>query len=161
MDDPNLLFVSVSQVKEAELGLVERPMPTDAPPEIALPRAFLDGTNALGPFIQVGCNFKVWFDAASVHLLVQGAPDLYEYGLQGGAGLLTRSYATEKIHAYAQAAAESWAEGLSFNFVNMHLQLLDDRREAFVPYNTPIFTVYPVVSRQHVRFELRQEKSSQ
>ena len=125
------------------------------PPEIGLPRAFLDGTNALGPFIQVGCNFKVWFDAATVNLLIEGSPDLHEYGLQGGAGLLTRTYATEKIHAYAQAATEPWAEGLSFNFVNMHLQLLPARREAFVPFNTPIFSVHPVLNRQLVKFEER------
>src|SRR6185295_4504384 len=155
MDDPNLLFVSASPVKEAEVGRVERPVPNDVPLEIGLPRAFLDGTNSLGPFIQVGCNFKVWFDPGSVNLLIQGAPDLHEYGLQGGAGLLTRTYATEKIHAYAQAVSEPWAEGLSFNFVNMHLQLLPGRREALVPFNTPIFSVYPVLARPHVRFELR------
>lgn len=155
MDDPNLLFVSASPVKERELGRVERPLPTDVSADIGLPRAFLDGTNALGPFIQVGCNFKVWFDAATVNLLVQGAPDLHEYGLQGGAGLLTRTYATEKIHAYAQAATESWAEGLSFNFVNMHLQLLPGHQEALVPFNTPIFSVHPVLNRQSVRFEER------
>jgi len=161
MDDPNLLFVSVSPVKEAELGRVSRPMPTDVPLEIGLPRAFLDGTNALGPFVQVGCNFKVWFDAATVNLLIQGAPDLHEYGLQGGAGLLTRTYATEKVHAYAQAAAEPWADGLSFNFVNMHLQLLPGRREAIIPFNTPIFSVYPVLARPHVRFELRSNDGDQ
>lgn len=155
MDDPSLLFVSASPVKEADLGRVLRPMPSDVPPEIGLPRAFLDGTNSLGPFIQVGCNFKVWFEAGTVHLLIQGAPDLHEYGLEGGAGLLTRTYATEKIHAYAQAVTEPWAEGLSFNFVNMHLQLLPERREAVVPYNTPIFSIYPILARPHVRFELR------
>jgi hypothetical protein len=157
MNDPNLLFVSASAVKEPELGRVERPMSSDVPPEIGLPRAFLDGTNALGPFIQVGCNFKVWFDAAIVNLLIQGAPDLHEYGLQGGAGLLTRTYATDKIHAYAQAAGEPWAEGLSFNFVNMHLQLLPGQDEAFVPFNTPIFSVYPVLSRQYMMFDEHRE----
>jgi hypothetical protein len=111
----------------------------------------------LGPYVQIGCNFKVWFDAGAVSLLIQGAPDLHEYGLQGAAGLLTRTYATEKIHAYAQAAGAAWAEGLSFNFVNMHLQLAPERQEAFVPYNTPIFSVYPVLARPHVRFELRNQ----
>jgi hypothetical protein len=154
MDDPHLLFVSVSPVKEPELGRVERPVPTDVPLDIGLSRAFLDGTNSLGPYIQIGCNFKVWFDAGVVSLLIQGAPDLHEYGLQGGAGLLTRTYATEKIHAYAQAAGAPWAEGLSFNFVNMHLQLAPERREAVVPFNTPIFSIYPVLARPHVRFEL-------
>jgi hypothetical protein len=153
MDNPNLLFVSASPVKELELGTVERPVPNDVPLEIGLPRAFLDGTNALGPFIQVGCNFRVWFDAASVSLLIQGAPDLHEYGLQGGAGLLTRTYATEKVHAYAQALSKPWTEGLSFNFVNMHLQLSPGVETALVPFNTPIFSVYPVLSRQCFRFE--------
>ncbi len=155
LDDPHLIFVSASLVKETELGRVERSMPSDVPMEIGLPRAFLDGTNALGPFIQVGCNFKVWFDAAAISLLIQGAPDLHEYGLQGGAGLLTRTYATEKVPAYAQAVKEPWAEGLSFNFVNMHLQLLPGADEALVPYNTPIFSVLPVVGRQQVKFEPR------
>jgi hypothetical protein len=157
LDDPNLLFVSASPVKEAELGRVERPMPTDVPPEIALPRAFLDGTNSLGPFIQVGCNFKVWWDASVLSLLIQGAPDLHDYGLQGGAGLLTRSYATEKVHAYAQAVTQAWTEGLSFNFVNMHLQLMPGVETAVVPFNTPIFTLLPVLGRQQVRIEERTE----
>lgn len=155
LDDPNLLFVSASPVKETELGSVERPLPPDVPMEIGLPRAFLEATNALGPYIQVVCNFKVWFDAASVSLLLQGAPDLHEYGLQGGAGLLTRTYATEKVQAYAQAVTQAWTEGLSFNFVNMHLQLLPGTDSALVPYNTPIFSVLPVLSRQNVRFEDR------
>lgn len=155
LDDPNLLFVSASPVKETELGSVERPLPSDVPMEIGLPRAFLEATNALGPYIQVVCNVKVWFDAASVSLLVQGAPDLHEYGLQGGAGLLTRTYATEKVHAYAQAVTQAWTEGLSFNFVNMHLQLLPGAEHAFVPFNTPIFSLLPVLSRQQYRFEDR------
>ncbi|MDE3036241.1 MAG: hypothetical protein KGJ14_09745 [Nitrospirota bacterium] len=155
LDDPNLLFVSASPVKEAELGSVERPLPSDVPMEIGLPRAFLDATNALGPYIQVVCNFKVWFDAASVSLLVQGAPDLHEYGLQGGAGLLTRTYATEKVQAYAQAVTQPWTEGLSFNFVNMHLQLLPGTDSAVIPCNTPVFSVLPVLNRQQYRFEDR------
>lgn len=155
LDDPHLLFVSASAVKETELGTVARPLPNDVPLEIGLPRAFLDGTNSLGPFIQVGCNFKVWWDASAVSLLIQGAPDLHEYGLQGGAGLLTRSYATEKVHAYAQAVTQAWTEGLSFNFVNMHLQLVPGVETAVVPFNTPIFTLLPVLSRQQVRIEAR------
>jgi hypothetical protein len=153
LDDPHLLFVSASTVKESELGTVQRPLPNDVPPEIGLPRAFLDGTNSLGPFIQVGCNFKVWFDASLISLLIQGSPDLHEYGLQGGAGLLTRSYATEKVHAYAQAVTQQWTEGLSFNFVNMHLQLLPGTETALVPFNTPIFSVFPVLSWQCYKFE--------
>jgi hypothetical protein len=154
LDDPNLVFVSVSEVKEPDLGPVERPMPTDVKPEVGLPRAFLDGTNTLGPFIQVSCNFKVWFDPGVVSLLIQGAPDLHEYGLQGASGLLTRTYATEKIAAYAEPT-RPWQEGLSFNFVNMHLQLLPGVTSAVIPFNTPIFSVYPVLSRQCYKFEDR------
>jgi hypothetical protein len=153
LDDPNLMFVSASPIKEKELGAVDRPLPKDVPMEIGLPQAFIESTNALGPYIQVSCNFKVWFDASSVSLLIQAAPDLYEYGLQGGAGLLTRTYATEKIDAYAPSSRQPWQEGLSFNFVNMHLLLAPGVETAFVPYNTPIFSVYPVLDRQQYRFE--------
>ena len=147
MMDPHLLFVSVSPLKEKNLGTVHRAVPEDVPFEIGLPRAFLDGTNSLGPYVQVGCNIKVWFDATVVSLLVQGAPDLHEYGLEGGAGLLTRTYASEKIAAYAGAGSQQWQEGLSFNFVNMHLQLLPDVGTAVMPANTPIFSLYPVTAR--------------
>jgi hypothetical protein len=147
MTDPHLLFVSVSPLKEKNLGTVHRAVPEDVPFEIGLPRAFLEGTNSLGPYIQVGCNIKVWFDANAVSLLVQGAPDLHEYGLEGGAGLLTRTYASEKIAAYAGAGSQKWQEGLSFNFVNMHLQLLPDVATAVIRANTPIFSLYPVTAR--------------
>ena len=147
MDDPNLLFVSVGPLREVDLGKVDRPVPDDAPVEIGLPRAFLDGTNSLGPYVQVGCNIKVWFDAAAVNLLVQGAPDLHEYGLEGGAGLLTRTYASEKIASYAGAGRQPWQDGLSFNYVNMHLQLLPSITTAVVPAHTPIFSLYPVTAR--------------
>jgi len=147
MTDPHLLFVSVSPLKEKNLGTVHRAVPEDVPFEIGLPRAFLEGTNSLGPYIQVGCNIKVWFDANAVSLLVQGAPDLHEYGLEGGAGLLTRTYASEKTAAYAGAGSQKWQEGLSFNFVNMHLQLLPDVATAVIPANTPIFSLYPVTAR--------------
>ena len=147
MTDPHLLFVSVSPLKEKNLGTVHRAVPEDVPFEIGLPRAFLEGTNSLGPYIQVGCNIKVWFDANAVSLLVQGAPDLHEYGLEGGAGLLTRTYASEKTAAYAGAGSQKWQEGLSFNFVNMHLQLLPEVTSAVIPANTPIFSLYPVTAR--------------
>lgn len=147
MTDPHLLFVSVSPLKEKNLGTVHRAVAEDVPFEIGLPRAFLEGTNSLGPYIQVGCNIKVWFDANAVSLLVQGAPDLHEYGLEGGAGLLTRTYASEKTAAYAGAGSQKWQEGLSFNFVNMHLQLLPDVATAVIPANTPIFSLYPVTAR--------------
>ncbi|MGQ0810346.1 MAG: hypothetical protein ACT4OO_03875 [Nitrospiraceae bacterium] len=153
MDDPHLLFVSMSPVREQDLGSVERSLPNDVPIEAGLPRAFLEGSHALGPFIQLVCNFKVWFDAEAMSLLVQSAPDLHEYGLQGGAGLLTRSYATEKIHAYAPSNRRPWQDGLSFNFVNMHLQLPTGTDAAFVPFNTPIFSIYPVLNKQSYKFE--------
>ncbi|HEU4683548.1 MAG TPA: hypothetical protein VFS39_03495 [Nitrospira sp.] len=147
MDDPHLLFVSVSPLKERQLGSVDRPVADDVPFEVALPRAFLEGTNTLGPYVQVMCNIKVWFDASGVSLLVQGAPDLHEYGLEGGAGLLTRTYASDKIAAYAGMGQQAWQQGLSFNFINVHLQLLPDVSTAVIPANTPIFSLYPVVSR--------------
>jgi len=147
MMDPHLLFVSVSPLKESNLGSVDRAVADDVPFEIGLPRAFLDGTNSLGPYVQVGCNIKVWFDAAAISLLVQGAPDLHEYGLEGGAGLLTRTYASEKTAAYAGVGSQRWQEGLSFNFVNMHLQLLPNVTAAVVPAHTPIFSLYPVTAR--------------
>ncbi len=147
MMDPHLLFVSVAPLKDAQLGKVDRAVGDDVPFEIGLPRAFLDGTNSLGPYVQVGCNIKIWFDASAVSLLVQGAPDLHEYGLEGGAGLLTRTYASEKTAAYAGAGSQKWQEGLSFNFVNMHLQLLPTVTTAVVPAHTPIFSLYPVTAR--------------
>lgn len=147
MNDPHLLFVSVSPLKERNLGTVERAVSPDVPFEVGLPRAFLEGTNTLGSYVQVGCNIKAWFDAEAVSLLIQGAPDLYEYGLQGGAGLLTRTYASEKTAAYSGAGKQPWQEGLSFNFINMHLQLLPDAEASVVPANTPIFSVYPVLAR--------------
>ena len=151
MMDPHLLFVSVSPLKETNLGTVDRAVGADVPFEIGLPRAFLDGTNSLGPYVQVGCNIKVWFDAAAVSLLVQGAPDLHEYGLEGGAGLLTRTYASEKTAAYAGVGSQRWQEGLSFNFVNMHLQLLPNVTTAVVPAHTPIFSLYPVTARGQIQ----------
>ena len=153
LDDPNLVFVSVSEVKEPELGRVERALPSDAPPELALPRAMLEGSNTLGPYVQIICNVKVWFDAANVALLLQGAPDLYEYGLIGALGLVVRTYGTEKVGAYAGAGNKPWQDGLSFNYINMHLGLLPGADTAVVPFNTPIFSVYPVVNRQSYSFK--------
>lgn len=157
MNDPHLLFVSVSPLKEQNLGSVARAVASDVPFEVGLPRAFLDGTNTLGPYVQISCNIKMWFDAAVVNLLVQGAPDLHEYGLEGGAGLLTRTYASEKTAAYAGVGARPWQHGLSFNFVNMHLHLLPESTTALVPANTPIFSLYPVVARS--QFELTDARS--
>jgi tetratricopeptide (TPR) repeat protein len=153
LDDPNLLFVSVSEVKETELGSVGRALPQDVPPEIGLPRAFLEGSNSLGPFLQIVCNIKVWFDASNIALLLQGAPDLYEYGLFGASGLVLRTYGTEKVQAYAQATQQPWMEGLSFNFINIHLGLPPNTDTGFVPANTPLFTVYPVLNRQTYTFK--------
>jgi hypothetical protein len=153
MSDPHLLFVSVSPMKECNVGAVNRPVPSDVPFEVGLPRAFLEGTNTLGPYVQIACNIKVWFDAGAVTLLIQGAPDLHEYGLQGGAGLLTRTYAAEKIAAYAGAGSQPWQQGLSFNFINMHLQLLPGITTALLPANTPAFSLYPVIARGTYQLE--------
>lgn len=155
LDDPHLRFVSVSSVKEPELGSVERPLPQDMPRELGLARSFLSGADALGPYIQFGCNFKVWFDADAMSLLTQGAPDLHEYGLQGGAGVLTRTYATEKLPAYAEASSQPWQEGLSFNYVNIHLLLQEGVESAFVPFNTPLFSIFFLMNRPLVEIEDR------
>ncbi len=157
MTNPHLLFVSVSPLKEWDLGKVDRTVASDVPFEIGLPRAFLEGTNMLGPYVQVSCNIKVWFDAAVMSLLIQGAPDLHEYGLQGGAGLLSRTYTSEKIASYVGIGSQSWQQGLSFNFINMHLQLLPNCSTAVVPANTPIFSVYPVVARG--KYQVRDVRS--
>ena len=153
MTDPHLLFVSVSPLKERELGTVDRATPADIPFDIGLPRAFLDSSTTLGPYVQIVCNIKVWFDATAVNLLVQGAPDLHEYGLHGGAGLLTRTYASEKTAAYAGAGSQPWQQGLSFNFINMHLQLLPDTTTAIVPASTPIFSFHPIMARGNIQLE--------
>jgi len=132
---------------------VERTLPPYVPPEVGLPRAFLEGSNTLGPYVQIVCNVKVWFDAANVSLLLLGAPDLPEYGLMGASGLVVRTYGTEKVAAYAAATKQPWQEGLSFNYINMHLALLPATDTAFVPANTPIFSVFPVLSRQTYTFK--------
>lgn len=153
MTDPHLLFVSVSPLKERELGTVDRATPADIPFDIGLPRAFLDSSSTLGPYVQIVSNIKVWFDATAVNLLVQGAPDLHEYGLHGGAGLLTRTYASEKTAAYAGTGSQPWQQGLSFNFINMHLQLLPDITTAIVPASTPIFSFHPIMARGNIQLE--------
>ena len=99
-------------------------------------------------------------DDATPSVLVQGAPDLYEYGLQGGSGLMTRTHASDKIPAYAESFKEPWQDGLSYNFVNIHLTLTPGNDTAVVPYNTPLFTVYPVLNQQNYKFVDRQKLST-
>ncbi|MCA9472171.1 MAG: hypothetical protein MRJ96_15305 [Nitrospirales bacterium] len=153
--DPNLIFVSASRVQDQEFQSYTRSDDPNIPPEFAYPVAILEHTGSLGPFIQIACNFKVWFDASMVSLLIQGAPDLHEYGLQGGAGLMTRSYASDKVETYAESRSQPWQEGLSFNFVNLHLQLASGVTTALIPHSTPIFSIFPVLNRQNFRFEDR------
>ncbi|MCH7623850.1 MAG: hypothetical protein IIB46_07180, partial [Nitrospinae bacterium] len=153
MDDPNLLFVSASRIKEKEFKFEGDPAQPGLSPEIAYPVTVIERTGTLGPFVQVVTNFKVYFDSYVVSILVTGAPDLLEYGLQGGSGLMTRTHAADKVEAYAKSFNEPWQEGLSYNFVNIHLQLAPGNDTAFVPYNTPLFTVYPTLNRQNVKFE--------
>lgn len=157
LNDPNLLFVSVSRVQDQEFQSQLRSDDPNIPPEFAYPVAVLEHTGSLGPFIQVACNFKVWFDASVVSLLIQGAPDLHEYGFQGGAGLMTRSYASDKVETYAESFSQPWQEGLSFNFVNLHLQLAQGSNTAMIPHSTPIFSVFPVLNKQSFRFEDRSQ----
>jgi hypothetical protein len=44
---------------------------------------------------------------------------------------------------------------LSYNFVNLHLGLLPGVQAAVIPFNTPIFTLYPVLSRHAYQIEER------
>jgi len=150
--DPHLIFVSVSAINDPEFPCPPSEGDQSIPPELAYPKALLEHTGSLGPFIQMSCNVKVWFDAAIVSLLVQGAPDLAEYGLQGGMGLMTRSYASDKVESYVQNLSQPWQEGLSFNFINLHLALNPGIDHAIIPSGTPIFSVFPVLNRQCYRY---------
>ena len=153
LDDPNLFFVSVSEIKEPAFRFIPPDRAPDTPDGLAYPLSVLNMVGSLGPFIQVSCKFKIWFDASVVSLLIQGAPDLAEYGLQGASGLMTRTYASDRVEAYAESFRQPWQEGLSYNFVNLHLGLLPGTQAALIPYNTPIFTIYPVLSRHAYTFE--------
>jgi hypothetical protein len=66
---------------------------------------------------------------------------------------MTRTYASDRVEAYAESFRQPWQEGLSYNFVNLHLGLLPSTPAALIPYNTPIFTIYPVLSRHAYTFE--------
>ena len=80
---------------------------------------------------------------------------MHEYGLHGASGLVTRTYGMEKTGVYVESFSQPWQEGRSFNCINIHVQLLPGIETAFVPYNTPMFTVYPVLSRQCYEFRER------
>lgn len=153
LDDPNLYFVSVSAIKEPEFRFVPPDRAPEVPDHLAYPLSVLNMVGSLGPFIQVSGKFKVWFDASVVSLLIQSSPELGEYGLQGAAGLMTRTYASDRVEAYAESFRQPWQEGLSYNFVNMHLGLLPGVQSAVVPYNTPIFSLYAMLARQNYKFE--------
>ncbi|MBC8286928.1 MAG: hypothetical protein H8E42_05570 [Nitrospinae bacterium] len=152
MDDPNLIFLSVSRIKEKEFRALDYPGTPEVPVEYAYPRAVLERTGTLGPYVQVVSNFKIWFDASQTSILIQGAPDLYEYGLEGGSGLMVRSHAADKVPAYVENTSLPWQEGMSFNFVNIHLTLSPGTETAIVPYNTPLFTVYPLLPTQNFKW---------
>ena len=152
VDDPNLVYISASRVKEPEFSF-DGPAPGNAPPELAFPLTVLQHLGSLGGYIQVSCNLKVWFDASRVAVLIQGAPELLDLGLTGASGLMTRTYGLGTNEEYERNGGEPWQEGLSYNYVNLHLSLRADVESAVIPYNTPIFTLYPVLSRQAVAFE--------
>ena len=152
VDDPNLVYISASRVKEPEFSF-DGPAPGNAPPELAFPLTLLQHLGSLGGYIQVSCNLKVWFDASRVAVLIQGAPELLDLGLTGASGLMTRTYGLGTNEEYERSGSEPWQEGLSYNYVNLHLSLRPDVESAVIPYNTPIFTLYPVLSRQAVAFE--------
>ena len=152
LDDPHLRFVSVSRVKEPEFAF-EAPAPQGVPAALGYPLSVLQHVGSLAEVIQVSCNLKVWFDPAKVSILIQGAPDLHEYGFLGASGLMTRSYGLGSTGEYDAAGSQPWQEGLSFNYVNLHLQLREGVESATIPYNTPIFSLYPVLSRQAYTLE--------
>jgi len=158
LDDPNLLFFSVSPVKEPKFEF--QGTDPSIPGKYAYPQAVLERTGCLGPYLQVVANCKIWFDASVVSILIQGAPDLHEYGLQGGSGLMVRSHASDKLPAYVDNTSEPWMDGLSFNFANIHLGLSPGTETAFVPYNTPLFTVYPVLAQHNYKIEDRRNMPS-
>ncbi len=149
LDDPNLLFISASPVKEPEFKFQAEDSSPEVPPLLVYPQTVLKRIVSIGPFIQIVANFKIWFDASVTSLLIEGAPDLNEYGLLGGRGLLHRTHAADKFPAYAETTKEAWMEGLSFNFVNIHLGLLPAHDTGFVPYNTPLFSIYPVLAQKN------------
>lgn len=153
MDDPNLLFVSASRVKEHKFKNPQSVIPNQVPSEFVYPVAVIERSGTLGPFLQIVTHFKIWFDASVVSLLIEGAPDLHEYGLQAGSGLMTRSHASDKVEAYAEACRDPVLEGFCFNYVNIHLQLSPGTDTAFVPYNTPLFTFHPVLNRKSYKIE--------
>ena len=66
--------------------------------------------------------------------------------------MMVRSHASDKVPAYAENTSQPWQEGLSFNFVNIHLTLGPNTESALVPYNTPLFTVYPVYPTQNFKW---------
>ncbi len=152
VDDPNLVYVSASRVKEPEFSF-DGPPPGNAPAELAFPLTLLQHLGSLGGYIQVSCNLKVWFDASHVAVLIQGTPELLDLGVTGASGLMTRTYGLGTTEEYERSGGEPWQEGLSYNYVNLHLSLRPDVESAVIPYNTPIFTMYPVLSRQAVAFE--------
>ncbi len=152
VEDPNLVYVSASRVKEPEFRY-SGPAPAKAPPELAFPLTALQRLGSLGTYVQVSCNLKVWFDASRVSILLQGAPELEELGLTSATGLLTRTYGLGTTEEYERSGGEPWQEGLSYNYVNLHLALRAGVESAVIPCNTPIFTLYPVLSRQAVTFE--------
>ena len=65
---------------------------------------------------------------------------------------MTRTYASDKVESYVQNLSQPWQEGLSFNFINLHLQLTPGVVSGVVPFGTPVFSVYPVLTRQCYRF---------
>ena len=151
-DDPNLIYISASRVKEPEFAY-DGPPVGKAPPELSFPLTVLQHLGTLAGYVQVSCNLKVWFDAARVSILIQGAPELLDLGLTGATGLMTRTYGLGTTEEYERSGTEPWQDGLSFNYVNLHLSLRPGVESAVIPYNTPIFTLYPVLSRQAVAFE--------
>jgi hypothetical protein len=144
--NPNLRFLSMSQVRTPDFN-VELPAQQNIPKGLSYPLTVMQHAGSLGPYVQISTNIKAWFDASQVSLLLEPAPELSKLGIEGASGLLTRTYGLGTTDSYSTPKPEPWKEGLSFNYLNLFLNLADDIEEATIPYNTPICSVYPVLAR--------------
>ena len=144
--DPNLRFLSMSQVRTSDFN-VELPAQQNIPKGLNYPLTVMQHAGSLGPYVQISTNLKAWFDASQVSLLLEPAPELSKLGIEGASGLLTRTYGLGTTDSYSTPKPEPWKEGLSFNYLNLFLNLTTDTEEAIIPYNTPICSVYPVLAR--------------
>ena len=149
--DPNLRFLSMSQVRTSDFN-IELPAQQNIPKGLSYPLTVMQHAGSLGPYVQISTNLKAWFDASQVSLLLEPAPELSKLGIEGASGLLTRTYGLGTTDSYSTPKPEPWKDGLSFNYLNLFLNLANDTEEATIPYTTPICSVYPVLARSSSLF---------